>query len=59
MGRITDEEFAREMSILWQNLDQGKRNELGDIIRNYFDSGERAVLVIQRMQEGEVLTKGR
>ncbi len=53
MESITDEEFAGEMSILWQNLDQCKRNELGDIIRDYFDSGERAALIIQRMQEGD------
>lgn len=49
--RITDEQFVREMSILWQNLDVPTRRRLGKIIRNYFDLGERAEDIINRMME--------
>ncbi len=51
MERITDEEFVREMSILWQNVDQDERNRLAEVIRNYYDHGDRAELIINRMQE--------
>lgn len=51
MERISDEMFVREMSILWQNLEIPKRKQLGKIIRGYFDQGDRAELIINRMQE--------
>lgn len=51
MESISDEMFVREMSILWQNINQGKRNRLAEIIRSYYDQGERAELIIFRMQE--------
>ncbi|KKL92204.1 hypothetical protein LCGC14_1887030 [marine sediment metagenome] len=51
MERITDEEFVREMSLLWQNVDQAERNRLAEVIRNYYDQGDRAEAVIKRMQE--------
>lgn len=50
MERISDEMFAKEMSILWQNLEVPKRKKLGKLIRDYFE-GDRAERIINRMQE--------
>jgi hypothetical protein len=47
---LTDSEFVNEMSILWQNLDNRKRNVFANLIRSYFDSSDRAELIIERMQ---------
>ncbi len=51
MEQISDEMFVREMSILWQNADIPVRNRLAKIIRNYYDCGDRAEKIINRMQE--------
>ena len=48
---ITDREFVKEMSILWQNLDNAKRRTLMKLIQGYFDNGDRSALIIERMQE--------
>lgn len=48
---ITDEILSREMSILWQNLNTQKRNILGKLIRDYYNEGNRAELIINHMQE--------
>lgn len=49
--RISDKDFVREMSILWQCCLPNQRNRFGDLIRNYFSQGERAIKIIERMQE--------
>lgn len=49
--RLSNSEFVNEMSILWQNLPVRIRGQLGRIIRAYFNHGERADLIIERMQE--------
>ena len=48
---LTDEEFVNEMKILWQKAPQRCRNKLSEIIRDYFDAGDRSVKIIQKMQE--------
>uniref|UniRef100_A0A6M3J3K9 Uncharacterized protein n=2 Tax=viral metagenome TaxID=1070528 RepID=A0A6M3J3K9_9ZZZZ len=47
---MSDSEFVKEMRILWQNLDVEQRNKLGDIIREFFDCGARAGLIIYKLQ---------
>lgn len=47
---ITNGEFTTEMKILWQNSDVETRNLLMEIIRNYFDCGDRATKIMQKMQ---------
>ena len=48
---MDDQEFTKEMTILWQNLDVNTRHKLGLIIRKYFDEGERGDNLIAKMQE--------
>jgi len=50
MEEISDEMFVKEMRILWQNLSVQKRNKLGDLIRDYFNQGERTEKIIFKMQ---------
>jgi hypothetical protein len=49
---LTNELFIKDMRILWQNLDNSKRNKLGEIIRGYFPP-IRASRIIQTMQIGD------
>lgn len=49
MDELNDWDFGCEMRILWQNLDDDKRSDLGDLIRGYF-GGERAEKIINFMQ---------
>lgn len=51
MKSISDLEFANEMRILWINISDEKRNDLGEIIREYFGEGERAEKILNKMQE--------
>jgi hypothetical protein len=51
MERLSDEMFVKEMSILWQNSSVTVRNRLANIIRNYYNQGDRAEKIISRMQE--------
>jgi len=46
---ITDKQFVNEMKILWQNSQN--RNKFGNIIRKYFDCGDRSEKIINKMQE--------
>ncbi len=50
MKEISDELFVKDMRILWQNLGVEERNKLGDIIRKYFNYGERPTNLIEKMQ---------
>lgn len=49
MKQISDEIFAREMRILWQN-NESARELVGLMIRDYFE-GNRAEKIINKMQE--------
>lgn len=49
--RLNDSEFIRELQILWQNSDVRTRNKFAAIIHGYFDYGDRAELIINRLQE--------
>jgi len=51
MELIDDKTFVREMKLLWQNSDISHRNMLGSIIRDYFNIGDRAEKIINKMQE--------
>ena len=48
---ISDETFVKEFQILWQNGDVCIRNFLSNMIYDYFDLGERAEKIINKMQE--------
>jgi len=50
MERLTDEEFVKEMSIVWQGLSTSKRNDFATIIRNQLGD-IRSTKIISRMQE--------
>lgn len=47
---ITDEDFVKEMKILWQN-NISVRELICCMIRDYFNAGDRAEKIIQKMQE--------
>lgn len=51
MERLSDEEFVKELSILWQNVEVSTRNRLSKIIKDYYDFDNRAEKIIARMQE--------
>jgi len=48
---ISDDVFVDEMRILWQNVDVETRNKLAEMIDDYFDEGQRAEKIINKMQE--------
>lgn len=52
--KITDKMFVKEMAILWQNIDIKKRFELSDLICNFYNKGNRAIKIIERMQADNV-----
>jgi hypothetical protein len=49
--RLDDAEFIRELQILWQNSNVRTRNKFAAIIHGHFDYGDRAELIIERLQE--------
>ena len=51
MESISNEMFVKELQTLWQNSDIDIRNFLNNIIYDYFDLGERAEKIINKMQE--------
>lgn len=51
MKELTSEEFGKEMQILWQNISVDERNQLADIIKDYYDCGDRAYAIIAYMQQ--------
>lgn len=50
MEEISDTQFLEEMRTLWQNGSVEIRNQLGSIIRDYFDEGDRAENIIFKLQ---------
>ena len=48
---LSNKEFVKEMRILWQNLSVAKRCQFCNLIRNYFDEGNRAEVIIGKLQE--------
>ena len=48
---LSNKEFVKEMRILWQNLSVAKRCQFCNLIRNYFDEGNRAEGIIGKLQE--------
>ncbi len=47
---MNNETFVKEFQILWQNSSVEIRNKLSNIIRNYYDKGNRADKIINKMQ---------
>jgi len=50
MIEISDEMFAQEMKILWQNSNLETRTKLRNAIESYFDQGDRGYRLIEKMQ---------
>lgn len=48
---ISDELFTTEMKIMWRNLPVSKRNSLMNMVRGYFDSGDRGDKILYKLQE--------
>ena len=45
------EELGKEFQILWQNIDQEDRNRLGEMIRIYYEYGDRANKILDKLME--------
>jgi len=50
MGKISDKEFVDEMIIFYQNCNQTRREIFSDLIRIYFNHGNRAEKIIDKLK---------